>query len=87
MNKWNKLDSKASNFLYSVSFMDKNNGLVTGEEGLLLSTKDGGKTWNKIPTGVWDNLFVVKYKNYNAIIAGDNGALLLFKGKKSNSTK
>ncbi len=33
--------------LHDVHFMDKQHGLVVGENGLVLETADGGKTWTK----------------------------------------
>ncbi|MDN3594669.1 YCF48-related protein [Zunongwangia endophytica] len=38
--------------LNSIAFKNKNEGYISGLQGLLLKTKDGGKTWNRINTEV-----------------------------------
>lgn len=37
--------------LYAVHFVDANEGWAAGDEGLVLHTIDGGKTWERQPTG------------------------------------
>ena len=40
-------DDGIQGMLHDVHFTDKQNGLVVGENGLVLETTDGGKTWTK----------------------------------------
>ena len=37
--------------LNDIHFMDKQHGLIVGENGLVLETADGGKTWTATKTG------------------------------------
>lgn len=50
---WKKQESGTLAWLYSIYFVDKDNGWIAGSNGTLLSTKDGGRTWikEKIKTG------------------------------------
>jgi photosystem II stability/assembly factor-like uncharacterized protein len=49
--------------LFDVAFSDKNNGWVVGRRGLILNTRDGGKTWRSQKTGTYHNLFDVHFIN------------------------
>ena len=50
-------------YLYSVHFTDKDNGLISGSNGMILLTRDGGATW-EIQESVTDNmLYSVFYTN------------------------
>ena len=40
-------DDGIQGMLHDVHFFDQNNGLVVGDNGLMLTTNDGGKTWIK----------------------------------------
>jgi photosystem II stability/assembly factor-like uncharacterized protein len=43
--------------LYNVDFIDANNGLAVGQDGMIVRTADGGKTWEQtkieLPTKEW----------------------------------
>ena len=43
---WDGRWGDSSAVLSSVSFLDTNNGLISGENGTILATNDGGQTWN-----------------------------------------
>jgi len=49
--------------LNDVMFVDRQHGFITGEFGTLYSTKDGGETWRKLPTGTEKTLFGVHFKD------------------------
>ena len=42
------LNSGVEKAFYDVNFVDPQNGIVVGQEGTLLKTTDGGKSWRKI---------------------------------------
>ncbi|MBX3282996.1 MAG: hypothetical protein KF756_11015 [Acidobacteria bacterium] len=44
---WASIQKQTNNALYAVEFRDKNVGWVSGEDGLVLLTSDGGKTWEQ----------------------------------------
>ena len=43
---WISVWGESSAVLSSVSFLDSENGLISGENGTILATNDGGSTWN-----------------------------------------
>ena len=43
---WENRSISENRNLLSVSFMDSSNGLITGENGLILATSDGGISWD-----------------------------------------
>src|SRR5262249_60796121 len=49
--------------LYSVAFPDKKQGWVVGDNGRILHTEDGGKTWRRQESGARDELVHVKFVN------------------------
>ncbi len=64
--------------LFSIRFApDRVNGWISGEQGLILRTTDAGKSWQKQPSGVTDNIYrVAPVDAQNAVAAGVGGALL-----------
>lgn len=63
--------------LYCVWFTDKNHGWVSGIDGTLLKTADGGDNWEIIPTGTQLSLYTVFVKYGKGWIVGDKGAYLM----------
>ncbi len=63
--------------LYCVYFTDANNGWISGIEGTLLRTQDGGVTWDILPTGTAFSLYTVFVKYGRGWVVGDKGAYLL----------
>jgi len=62
--------------LYCVYFTDLNNGWISGIEGTLLRTQDGGTTWEILPTGTSLSLYTVFVKYGKGWIVGDKSAYL-----------
>lgn len=57
--------------LHAVQFVDKDEGWGVGDEGVVWHTIDGGKTWERQPTGVRASLRSVHFLNpYTGWIAG-----------------
>jgi photosystem II stability/assembly factor-like uncharacterized protein len=63
--------------LYCVWFTDTQNGWISGIEGTLLRTRDGGDTWDILPTGTSFSLYTVFVKYGRGWIVGDRGAYLM----------
>jgi len=62
--------------LYSIYFLDENNGWITGAEGRILKTTDGGNNWQQIPSGTSNSLSFVKFFNASeGIVAGSGGTI------------
>jgi len=74
--QWNFQNSGISTNLYSLYFLDENNGWITGAEGRILKTTNGGQNWVQIPSGTSFSLSFVKFFNENeGIIAGSGGTI------------
>lgn len=59
------------------AFVDASNGWSVGENGEILRTRDGGKTWNRQVSGVSTRLTGVAFTDLNnGWVAGEYGALL-----------
>lgn len=80
---WVELQSGTPTFFYlEVFFKDADNGVVAGEDGQLLTTHDGGGTWDIFTTG-YHNFYGLTYVGDDLYAAGtdqdvykseDNGA-------------
>lgn len=56
---------------------NKQEGWIVGENGLILHTKDRGKTWEKEKSGVKEKLTHISYiDGFGLLILGENGTLL-----------
>jgi len=66
--------------LLSISALDTLNILVTGQQGTLLETTDGGSSWQRIAVPVAVNLNAVYFVNRNlAWIVGDSGVVMQYR--------
>jgi photosystem II stability/assembly factor-like uncharacterized protein len=59
------------------SFKDIHTGYAVGNEGKLLLTSDGGKTWRKIESGTMENFNDIEFINNNGWIVGTLGGILI----------
>src|SRR5262249_36314587 len=72
--------------LHAVQFVDKDEGWAVGDEGVVWHTIDGGKTWERQPSGVRASLRSLHFLNpYTGWVAGreelpggGSGGVLLF---------
>lgn len=48
---------------FSVHFKDKDNGLISGSDGIILLTQDGGITWEQLDSGTDNSLYSIFYTN------------------------
>jgi len=60
----------SATFLLSMSFLDSENGLISGGNGLILATSDGGETWDyRDAPGILSEIGIVKIEYYSSIRA------------------
>ena len=64
--------------LFNINFIDEFTGFILGNEGLILKTVDGGKSWRNISVSASELLYQVKFlpDNKNGIIVGKRGTIL-----------
>ncbi|MCU7497989.1 MAG: YCF48-related protein [Bacteroidota bacterium] len=83
-----KADTVSRDIL-SVYFWDQNNGIICGNAGLLMQTKDAGKTWSYLDSKVAEDLYDVKFMDSDTgYVVGGKGTVLKTKdgGKTWTST-
>lgn len=74
---WSIQNSGTTSDLYSISFSDRNDGIVVGAAGIILRTTNGGATWNKQSGGTTENLYGVYFTDKNSgTIVGERGTIL-----------
>jgi photosystem II stability/assembly factor-like uncharacterized protein len=84
---WNSQESGVSSELYSVCFIDPEEGWVVGQSGTILHTNNGGETWKPEGSGTNRNLYRVVYVEGNGLIAiGANSTILRRKVDGANVT-
>jgi len=63
-------------YLVDISFRDLDDGLVVGDEGVIIRTQDGGETWSQQSSGTFFALHSVSFKSTAAFVVGENGTVL-----------
>src|SRR5215510_3209501 len=53
---WVKQRVSSFAWFQGVYFLNENRGWITGSRGTILTTADGGATWQKIKSGIDDNI-------------------------------
>ena len=64
-NSWNYQFNEPTGALYSIFFVDENNGWATGNYGIILHTSNGGASWNYQISGATFTLFDVFFTDIN----------------------
>lgn len=67
---WTKRESNSLAWLYDIYFLNENKGWIAGSDGTLLTTANGGKTWQKEKNFTEDNIREVYFAD------AENGWLL-----------
>ncbi len=76
--EWVQLESGTDKTLYSVDFIDADNGITVGEHGTILVTHDGGISWQLTNSTVTNNLTSVSYiDSEHAVVVGYNGQIIV----------
>ena len=73
---WTPKPSPTTAPLFSVSFIDNNNGFAVGGFGKILKTTNGGETWTNVPSPTMQSLFRVKCFDGKCYACGDGGVIL-----------
>ena len=78
----------------TVYFMTDRQGLVAGDDGILMATEDGGSTWRKLESSTDRNLVSIQFIGDKGWIAGYDGVILhsedggkTWAKQKSNTTQ
>jgi len=72
------LPSNVPNDISSSSMLNADTGYVAGNNGLIMRTINGGKSWNAITTSINKNLNSISFLNSSLGVAvGDSGAVLI----------
>ena len=58
---WHHQLGEPPNNLRDVLFLDEQNGWIAGDNGILLSTEDGGKNWKRLQSGTTDRIVDVHF--------------------------
>lgn len=69
------------NNLFSVHFIDQNNGWISGSDGFVARSIDGGATWTDLESGITEDLLSVFFINSTiGLVAGhDNDTGVIYK--------
>lgn len=62
--------------LYSVQFIDKNRGFIVGDQGLIITSNDGGYTWKEMDSRTDAQLFHLAFRGKKGWAVGTGGVLL-----------
>jgi len=74
--QWSELAYTASDSLNDVYFFSGTDGIAVGNNGLVISTTDGGSNWSTVTIGTSDNLKALHFADANTgWVAGDNGVV------------
>lgn len=66
-NIFEKMNTNTTESLTDISFINKNQGIISGSIGFLAKTNDGGKTWTKLDVGTTQTFmsaFMVNQQNF-----------------------
>jgi photosystem II stability/assembly factor-like uncharacterized protein len=62
-------------FLFTIDFSDEENGLISGLGGVILRSRDGGRSWSYKDTGWKQAFFSVASTNERAVAIGEKGLI------------
>ncbi|MGH7961091.1 MAG: WD40/YVTN/BNR-like repeat-containing protein, partial [Candidatus Binatia bacterium] len=74
---WQLKTSGTDLALYSLAFVDAQNGWISGQGGLILHTTDGGETWQKQTSGTDLPIFALSFIDQNTGWASGHQATYL----------
>jgi photosystem II stability/assembly factor-like uncharacterized protein len=74
---WELRESGTDRALFSVDFVDAQHGWISGQDGLILATADGGRTWKRQESGTTLYLFSIDFIDAsNGWAVGDRATTL-----------
>ncbi|MFI5317321.1 MAG: YCF48-related protein [Myxococcota bacterium] len=68
-----KIEVIETPFLFDVKFRDDDHGMITGLGGVALTSSDGGRNWQYLPTGSKQALFAAAFADSKLIAVGEKG--------------
>ena len=75
--RWSAVNTGISTHLYDISFINKMEGWIVGEGGLILHTTDRGATWVIEESGTDENLYHVDHvEGLGIVVLGAHGTIL-----------
>ncbi len=78
LSTWKPVEIGAEIALTDVAFVDAAHLWITGEEGVVLRSTDGGATWDTTDTGVDATLLAISFDTVdNGVAVGENGTILV----------
>lgn len=63
--------------LYGIFFRDRDNGWLTGMDGVIIKTTDGGKNWSKVPSGTDKPIYSILIRGTKGWAVGSKGVYLM----------
>ena len=85
-NTWSTIKTGVFQMIYfSTSFKDDLNGVVSGEDGEILITTDGGATWTQSLATGYENLYALKYYNNDKIITAGTDSNIYYSSNSGSS--
>jgi photosystem II stability/assembly factor-like uncharacterized protein len=80
---WSDVKSPVKGSLIGVAFRDEANGVAVGLQGVVMVTKDGGKSWAEAPKATIEHLFDIIWDGTEWVAVGDKGVMI--KGDSSGA--
>lgn len=75
-NSWQSVRLPSDARYRAIAFLDERRGFIAGDAGMLLTTQDGGKSWQQIPLDTKENLTWIHFTGESGWIAGWSGIML-----------
>lgn len=63
--------------MYGMFFKDRDNGWLTGMDGAIIRTTDGGKNWSKVPSGTDKPIYSILIRGTRGWAVGSKGVYLM----------
>jgi photosystem II stability/assembly factor-like uncharacterized protein len=76
LREWEAVRIPAPGRVRAVYFLDESRGIVAGDEGLLMITADGGRTWERRPSGTRESLTAIHGAGRKVWAGGYGGVIL-----------
>ncbi|CAI10717.1 hypothetical protein p2A397 (plasmid) [Aromatoleum aromaticum EbN1] len=74
---WRAIETPVETSLMGLAFKDAENGVTVGLGGVVLTTRDGGQSWEQQQTPSSEHLFSVLWEGSRWIAAGASGVILV----------
>jgi photosystem II stability/assembly factor-like uncharacterized protein len=74
--KWEAIHTPSGFRPRAIQFVDRDRGFLAGDSGSVVSTHDGGTTWNRFETGEREDFTSIRVVGASVWVAGYNGTIL-----------